>query len=238
MHIRLGRWPLLVCTLVGLSALPGCGDTRLVVRPDWWPFGGDPDFEYLNEQGLLAPSQRVDELADLARTARKKSPEQQEQTAAQLAEQIRGELDPLVRRQIIRTLAEYESPRAESVLVAALEDPEPMVRIEACNALGRRGGAEASRKLIETLGADTDKDVQLAALRQLGNAGDIYAVKAVGQALEDPDPALQHAAVVSLRKLTDQEFGDDVNAWRAYVQGENPEPKPPSLVERFQRMFF
>lgn len=238
MNNRHGRCLLLVCTLLGLAGLPGCGDALLAVRPGWWPFGGDADFEYLNEQGYLAPSQRVEQLDDLARSAKKKTPEEQDEIVSKLAQEIRGELDPLIRRRMIHTLAEYDRPAAESVVVAALQDPEPEVRIEACHALGRRGGAEASRRLVETLGADTDKDVRLAALRELGDSGDIYAVSAVGKALEDSDPALQHGAVVALEKLTNEDFGDDVNAWLAYVQGEHPEPRQPSLVERIQRALF
>lgn len=238
MHSRPGRLGVALWLLLVLLCQTGCRDTALLARPDWWPFGGDPNYEFLNERGYVAPSQRVRQLQKLAREASKKTPEEQQQISQQLAEQIRGELDPLVRQEIVRTLAHYDTPTANTVLAAALEDPDPLVRVEACRAWGHRGGAEASRHLVEVFNTDTDKDVRLAALRQLGEVGDIYAVSAVAEALEDPDPALQYSAVNTLRKLTNEDFGNDVNAWRAFVRGENPPPHTPSLVERFQRLLF
>jgi len=49
---------------------------------------------------------------------------------------------------------------------------------------------------------------------------------------------MQYLAVSSLRKVSDQDFGNDVNQWRQYVKGETPTPsKPVSIVERIRQMF-
>jgi len=231
------RWPL-YCAILLLVGLVGCRDTALLARPDWWPWGGDPNYEFLNERGQLAPSQRIDQLEELADTAPRQSAEEQRLAALQVAEQIRGELDPLIRLQMVRTLEEIEVQEASTVLAAALSDPDPRVRVEACRVWGRRGGEQAARLLTETLNSDTDKDVRLAALRQLGKVGDIYAVSNISAILENPDPAMQHAAVQALKELTGEDYGNDVAAWQAFVRGENP-PKPKrSLAERIPRLWF
>jgi hypothetical protein len=54
-------------------------------------------------------------------------------------------------------------------------------------------------------------------------------------ALDDPDPALQRRAVESLRQVTGRDFGNDVVAWRTYVQGGEPARRRPSLVEIWRR---
>ena len=72
----------------------------------------------------------------------------------------------------------------------------------------------------------------------LSEAGDPASVGALGQALEDRDPAMQYAAVQSLRDVTDRDFGNDVSRWRQFVAGKQPEPpRSISVAERFRRLF-
>ena len=56
-------------------------------------------------------------------------------------------------------------------------------------------------------------------------------------ALEDGDPALQRRAIASLRSVTGRDYGENVNLWREYLNGGDPQVETPSLVERFQRLF-
>jgi hypothetical protein len=63
-------------------------------------------------------------------------------------------------------------------------------------------------------------------------------VQALGIALDDADPALQHRAVQSLERVSGEDFGDSVPAWRQYVRGEPVNaPEPPSIAERFRELF-
>ena len=68
----------------------------------------------------------------------------------------------------------------------------------------------------------------------LGQSHDQIAVIALGGALEDKDPAMQYRAVMSLRQVTGQGLGNDVNKWREYAKTSKLHPaKPePSLAER------
>jgi hypothetical protein len=148
------------------------------------------------------------------------------------------ETDPLLRMEIIRTLGALPTPESTEVLAAALRDGDREVRITVCRAWAQRGGPEAVQVLSEVLAHDSEIDVRMAAARGLGAMRDPpdEAIAALGRALEDRDPALQHRAVVSLRQVTGRDFGDDVNAWREFVQGGNP-PQA-TIVSRLRRSVF
>jgi hypothetical protein len=55
--------------------------------------------------------------------------------------------------------------------------------------------------------------------------------------MEDPSPAMQRRTVASLKRVTGRSYGNDVEAWSLYVQGQEPQPKTISFAERFRRLF-
>src|SRR5207244_3209345 len=105
---------------------------------------------------------------------------------------------------------------------AGLKDPERDVRVACCEAWSKRPGAESTRILAEALSTDTDHDVRIAAVKGLSGSGEKEAVKALAVALEDPDPAMQYCAVASMRDVTGQDLGNDVNAWRELAKKDDP----------------
>ena len=112
------------------------------------------------------------------------------------------------------------------------------MRTTACEMLGRRGGRDAVRLLSKTVAGDINADVRLAATRALGATGDPSAVPGLAVALEDSDPTMQYRAVLSLKEVTDEDFGKDISLWRQYVRGENPTPPPqPSLAQQIRNLF-
>ncbi len=178
------------------------------------------------------------ELRALAKTGPPTSPDQQQRVARELAEEFRGEEDPLIRAQIVWALAKFETDEAAAVLREATEDSSADVRIAACRAWGDRAGPEAIQLLGQRISGDTNADVRLAAARGLGETGDRSAATPLGVALEDADPALQYRAVLSLRKITGKRFGNDVNRWRQYVNGETPTTSQPmSIAQRLRGLF-
>ena len=90
----------------------------------------------------------------------------------------------------------------------------------------RHGDAQAVKLLSEALRSDVDADVRLAAAKALGETKNPAAVAALGEALTDADPAMQYRAVLSLKKVTGKDLGNDVDRWQQYVKGEQPEPTP------------
>jgi HEAT repeat protein len=203
--------------------LPGCanGSKKKTGTPD-----------------VMSSADQIEGLQRIAKAAAQKTPAEQEQMARLLAASIQKENDSLVRAEIVRTLGYYNTDTALAVARAALKDPVNDVRIEACAVLGKKKGPQAVSSLSESLGADVNFDVRLAAARALGETKDRAAQPALGIALEDPDPAMQYCAVESLKQVTGKDLGNDVARWRQYVKGEAPAPQEtPSLAERLRRWF-
>ncbi len=191
--------------------------------------------------GIPSPAERIAVLRRMRREAASAEPAEQQRISIELAAAFQVEADPLIRVEIVRALAGYRTAASASALKRALDDRDPDVRVAACEAWGERGGPEAAAKLSEVLASDVDVDVRLAAAGALGETGDPGVVVALGESLEDRDPAMQYRAVEALRKVTGEDFGNDVNRWRQYVQyvkGELPAPPEPiSLAERVRRVF-
>ncbi len=188
--------------------------------------------------GIKTPLDRTKELHELTKTAKKKSPEEQDRITAQLAKEIQHENDPIMRRQILRTLAAYPTPLATSLIVAGLSDSDAETRRLACMCLGQRGGKEAVIELTRVLTSDTNADVRIVAVRALGLTKDSAALVALAEALADPDPAMQNRAVESLTAISGRHYGNNLEAWRQFAKtGKSDEPEI-SLVERMRRAIY
>jgi HEAT repeat protein len=187
---------------------------------------------------IKTPEDRIKELAELADTAKKRKRYDQDRISAELAEEIRSESDPVMRRHILRTLAVYPTPLALAVLKAGLRDSDLECRRTACESLGVRGGRDSAEELARVLGSDTEKDVRVAAVRGLGQTGDRAALVPLAEVLTDPDPALQFQAFASLRELSDRDFGTDVQAWREYANTGKTNAPEVSIAEKVRRALF
>jgi HEAT repeat protein len=204
MDVAVGkRFLLLICCL--FLGVGGCASWFQKETPD-------------TVTGVISPTKRINDLRELAKNASQKNPTEKELIAAQLATEIQHEPDPLLRARIVRTLGEYPGPAADFVLRVAVNDSDNDVRTAACESWGKRNTAEAATMLVGVLNGDIEHDVRMAAARALGQSHEQVAVMALGNALDDKDPAMQYRAVISLRQITGQDLGNDVNKWREYVK--------------------
>jgi HEAT repeat protein len=219
-----------VCGLAAVVLMAGCADLDFL--PAWFPFQGPPCDKL---SGVVTPAERQAQLRNLATAAGSAAPAERERISQQLTEEIKAEKDPLIRTEIIRALGNYPGPAADAILKAALSDADTHVRTVACEAWGRRGDSQAAKLLTEALRSDVETDVRLAAARALGDCKTPEAVAPLGEALSDANPAMQYRAMLSLQRVTGKDLGDDVARWQQYVKGQ--EPAPPSLAERFRRLF-
>ncbi len=218
--------------LVAVTALgtTGCADDLVAMRPAFLDrFFPEP---YDATTGaIVKPSERIDELRQIGETASSKSPAEQQQISAALAGQIQREQDPLIRREIVKALANLNSPVAGAVAAAGLKDPDRDVRITCCRTIAERRGPQATVQLSEVLDRDNSADVRIAAVRGLGTLGDAAALPSLVTALESRDPAVQYAAIDATRAIRTaqggSDLGTDVNAWLAYAQGQTPRPTQP-----------
>jgi hypothetical protein len=250
--MRAPQGSLLVWLCLSLAALSGCtwGSKNGV---PWWATKKEKEEAAANlkKYGPVA-FERIRLIKEEGKYAAKGGAAEKEKVATHLAEEIRTEQDPLVRFQIIQTLATIPNEIAAAVLNGGMKDPDPDVRVAVCDGWGVRAAAMqrlpsgapanpreaelATRLLAEALTSDTNKDVQLAAARSLAKMkNDPRAVGALGLALKDPDPALQFRAVASLKEVSNKDFGNDIEKWQQYVDSvapasQQPGSQPPSAV--------
>lgn len=194
-----------------------------------------------SEDEKLGPTfhQQIADLRDLKRSAKSLAPEAQERTVTQMTELVRNDKNPLIRAAGVRVLGEIPTATALPGIQTAASDLDSLVRIAACEALGRRGDTDAVAALAGLANDDTDTDVRLAAVAALGSCTGQQTVQALSLALDDSNPAIQYRAVKSLKSSTGESLGDNVAVWRAYLHGE-PSPVQPatSIAERLQRIFY
>lgn len=208
--------------------LAGC---QSLTWPNVWPF---PEPE---RTSFLTPAMRVDTIRQVAAQADQTSSPEQSKLTDQLARQIQIEPDALVRKAIIDAMAEFRTPLSQQVLEAGLNDGDTAVRIAACQALGKRGEARSVDSLAKSLRDDREIDVRLAAAEALGNIKSPESVKALIVALDDRDPAMQYVGVESMKSITGEDYGGDVQAWRQYAAGQSPpHPKAPSIATRLRSL--
>jgi HEAT repeat protein len=196
----------------------------------WWPWHEPDQSADLARYGPVS-WQKIDQLKELRKSGAAATHENQ------LAEQFRLEKDPMVRVEVVRTLAHVPTPTAGAVISAALQDSDVDVRVTACQEIGKIGGEEASRLLGAALAGDTSVDVRIAATKALGNMRDAQAVPLLVVALEDPDPALQLRGMEAMRLATGKDLGNDVNRWREYALRPDPAVAEESLAAKLRRLF-
>jgi HEAT repeat protein len=211
-----------------MALVCGCASTNEMAT--WWPWHQPDQSADLARYGPVS-WQKIEQLKEL----RKLESAAIDESA--LAGQFRSETDPLVRLEIVRTLAHVPTPTAGAVIAAALQDPDVDVRVTACQEIGKIGGEQASRLLGETLAGDTSVDVRIAATKALGQMRDPQAVPLLVVALEDPDPALQLRGMEAMRLASGKDLGNDVNRWREYALRPDPDAPEESLAAKMRRLF-
>ena len=200
--IPIPSWRWLTAILFSTVGLYGCS---------LWPFPAKDHTSY------ATPTKRVAEIEQVAAQASGSDSAEQQQLTHILAEKIQSEPDPLVREEIVEAASRFQTPLAERILVASLNDTDPYVRQAGCRMLGRRGGVAAVAELGRVAKEDAEIEVRLAATRALGELGDPAAVPHLAQGLQDRDPAIQLTTVESLKLASGQNLGNDVGAWREWV---------------------
>ena len=106
--------PGLVCCLAAISTL-GCNNGFSLVDVGsvfQMPWREKPD----EMPGVVPPHVRIAELRATADGGRHLGPVEQEALSKRLAEEIRGEADPLIRLEIVRTISTCKTPMADSVI--------------------------------------------------------------------------------------------------------------------------
>jgi HEAT repeat protein len=220
-------WILLV---TGAILLPGCAE-----MPTWVPLTGPASDQI---PGLVTPARKIKQLQKLAQEAPQSNPKRKQAVVEYLTQSIRYEADPLVRAEIIRTAGEYPIPQSAALLTVALKDSDADARQAACEAWGKRGDAQAAALLARVLREDADHDVRLSAAQALGSIREPQAIAALGEVLMESDPALQYRAMLSLKQITGEDLGNNVQRWQQYVREGRAQPAKPTSVAGWVKSWF
>jgi hypothetical protein len=133
-----------------------------------------------------------------------------------------------IRAVIVRTLGSLGDPRARRVAIKAANDPEPVIRLEGCRALGKLGRSEDATILARIMTVDALEDCRISAIEGLGalKSEDPRIYKVLLDGMDHEDPAIRLECLSALRKITRKDLGVDPSAWRRYLEPVL-EPKAP-----------
>lgn len=178
MHMFLALRRMAVCGgMVCLLAAMGCASGK-----PWMPFQDQKKAAREREKYGLTADERIKQLAADAKQAKAGSTHEQNAFTQALVATVLAEHDPRVRAKILEIAAGFDTASATAICKGALEDPEPRVRMAACSAWAKRGGPEAVQLLAARYQADTELDVRMRALRELGTLGDKQAIPVLARA--------------------------------------------------------
>lgn len=127
--------------------------------------------------------------------------------------------DAGVRAAGVRGLALHGSPEHVPLLIEALDDEDPIVRLDSARALQRIHNSGAIGPLVNRMQIENEENelVRAEAARALGQYAQPYVVDALIASLDDPNLGVNEASRSSLRTLTGQDFGTDIAAWVDWV---------------------
>jgi hypothetical protein len=163
------------------------------------------------------PNIRYIAYAKLGQPSSYDSDRQKTEAIETLTEKYAEGREPIaIRAIIVRSLGNLGDPRARVVAVKAANDPEAIIRLEGCRALGKVGKPEDATILARIMTVDTLEDCRIAAIEGLGSlkVRDQRIIQILLDGLEHEDPAIRFECLNSLRKIAGKDLGTDPAAWR------------------------
>ena len=206
-----GRLAALAVSILAASGLGGCSNFHgttaasflMKIRDD-----PDPNVRYVAYGKLASPN-----CYDGA--------EQKAEAVRILVSKLEASKEPVASRAVIcRTLGELRDPSAREALIKAVGDPEPLVKVQACRALGKVGRPEDATILTRVMTVDTLEDCRIAAIEGIGELKprDPRILEMMIAGMEHDDPAIRLASLGSLRKITGKDLGVEPKPWRDDLQ--------------------
>ena len=132
----------------------------------------------------------------------------------------RADGDPAVRAMAIRALNRARDKRSIAVFLAALEEKNDAVRLEAAKALANMPDASARAPLMRHLDSvDENVDVRIACADALREYRTAEVAQALVRALRDRNFGIAWQARRSLQLMTGKDFRYDTAAWLGHLSG-------------------
>ena len=148
-----------------------------------------------------------------------------------LAAKLKEGKEPIATRAVIcRTLGMLRRPEAREMILASSNDDDPLVRAEACRALGKVGRSEDATVLARVMTIDVSAECRIAAIESLGElkSSDKRITQHLVSGMEHDEPAIRVASWNALKSITGKDLGVDVLAWKKYVDAMPDLSMPPA----------
>ena len=219
---------------IALSTVVGCVDGPLyelkklnpVIQSQW---------KQDRERGPVY-SQRVEEMRLVARRLPSMQPDEQAKWVDTISSILQTETSPDLRREGVLALTEViQLPLAAEAIMKMSKDQNDKVRLEVSKSLRKQTTPESTQTLLAMATSDKNESVRLSAVESLGPHKSEDVKQFLAKQLSDRSPAMQYSASLALKDLTGKDFKGDVSLWKRYLNGENVEPKEPTLYEAMQQ---
>jgi HEAT repeat protein len=224
------RWLRLAPLALAALAAPACSGLR----------EGTTATSFLNRARSSDPNIRYQAYENLGHANAYDDDEQKAKAVQVLCAALDSKREGIACRAILcRTLGELGDKSARASLIRSIEDPEPLVRQEACRALGKVGVREDAPILQRIMELDRFADCKIAALDGLGDlkADDVRVLEVLVHAMDDGDPAIRFSSLETLKKITGKDLGIEPKPWQKYVEermaANPPPPNQPSFISRY-----
>lgn len=163
------------------------------------------------------------QMREIVEKARESGTAQQDEASQFLADVVTNDPVLLLRIEATKLLGALDTDTARKSVQLAARDRDVEVRLAAVRSLEKLGGDSSGQTLAEMARNDVDIDVRIGATAALGRFNGPFVTQTLKEAINDPDPAMQLRAAESLAAVTGQDFGNDIQAWQAYLQRTTPD---------------
>ena len=181
------------------------------------------------------PNVRYQAYHNLASPRCYENDQQKAEAVRILIEKLEAGKEPIATRAVIcRTLGELRDPAARQTLIKAIGDTEGGVRVLACRALGKVGTPEDAILLSRVMTVDNLEDCRIAAIEGMSElrTRDPRILDVLLDGMDHDDPAFRLASVQALRKITAQDHGVELAAWRKALRPEIRPETPPTQTAK------
>ena len=215
---------------IALSAMVGCVDGPLFELKKWNPVI-QSQWKKDRERGPVH-SQRIDEMRLVSRQFPTMPPDEQAKWVNVISSVVQTETSSEIRREAVLALKTVmKQPGATEAIMKMSTDKNEKVRLEVSKSLRNQVTPETTQTLLAMANSDASENVRLSAVQSLGQHKTDEVKQFLTKQLAKSNPASQESAVLALRDFTGKDFKGDVALWKRYLNGENVEPKEPTIYE-------
>jgi hypothetical protein len=205
------RWYSVVAVIVHLTAAGGCSTYVGTTSKSFLnqvKNSTDPNVRYVAYVKLGSPHAYEDKA------------HKDEAVQTLIAKYQEGKEPVAIRAVIIRSLGTLGDQRARHVVIKAVNDPEAVIRVEGCRALGKVGLPEDATILARIMTVDTLEDCRIAAIEGLGwlKSSDPRINRLLLDGMDHDDPAIRYECLNALRRSTGKDLGVDPGPWRKSLE--------------------